>query len=234
MTGRTKGILGALVALVVVGGAAVWWFVLRDDAPERASLGDDTTTDVSVEAGATPDGTWVVAAGEGAGDDVFVGYRIEELFGGDTIKKTAVGRTPAVEGTLTIDGATVSDVEITADLTQLASDQGRRDGYLRGNALETDTVGEASFTLTEPIELSSAPAPGATVTATATGDLTLHGVTQPVEVEVEARWDGDTLRVAGSAPITLADFEIETPEISGFVAVDDAGEMEWELTFVPA
>ncbi len=227
MTGRTRGIVGAIVAVLVVGGATVWWFVLRDDAPERASLDDDAPTEVSVSAGETPEGTWTVAQG----DDVFVGYRMQELFGGDTIKKTAVGRTTGVTGTLTIEGTTISGAEVTADLAGLTSDQGRRDGYLAGNALETDTFGEATFTLTEPIELDAVPAVGETVTVTATGDLTIHGVTNAAEVTIEARWDGDTLRVAGGTPIVLADYGIEAPNVGGFVAVDDTGEMELELTF---
>ncbi len=227
MTGRTKGIVGAIVAVLVLGGAAVWWFVLRDDAPERASLGVGETTDVSVAEGDTPDGTWTVVAG----DDVFVGYRMDELFGGDTIKKTAVGRTSEVTGTLTVEGTTISDAEVTADLTGLTSDQGRRDNYLKANALQTDTFPDATFTLTEPIELDAVPAAGETVTTTATGDLTIHGVTNSVELTIEARWDGATLRVAGSTPIVLADYDIEAPNIGGFVAVDDNGEMELELTF---
>jgi hypothetical protein len=35
---------------------------------------------------------------------VFGGYRVQEQFGGDTVEHTAVGRTPAVSGTMQIGG----------------------------------------------------------------------------------------------------------------------------------
>ena len=68
-----------------------------------------------------PDGTWTVVTG----DNVFVGYRIQELFGGDSIKKTATGRTPAVSGTMTVQGNQITNVEITADMQKLKSDESR-------------------------------------------------------------------------------------------------------------
>ena len=71
-----KWTLVAVIAVVVLGGAAFWWFVLRGDAPERASLpvrGGDTTA-TSAGAGTAPagagtlDGTYRVSPGA----DVFV------------------------------------------------------------------------------------------------------------------------------------------------------------------
>ena len=73
------------------------------------------------------------------GDGVFVGYRVQELFGGATIKVTAVGRTPAVEGTMTVCGSQVTAADITADVTQLKSDKAHRDGQIKTRGLETNT-----------------------------------------------------------------------------------------------
>jgi polyisoprenoid-binding protein YceI len=224
----------ALIACVVVllaGGAAFWWFVLRDDAPERASLPVRTETDATSTSGppgssASPDGDWVVVTG----DDVFVGYRIQELFGGETIKKTAVGRTPAVTGTLVISDGAVTSVDITADVTLLESDSSRRDSFIRDDALETGTFTTATFTITEPIALPADLPVDQAIEVTVAGDLTLHGVTQPVELTLEASWNGSSISVAGGAPIVLADYGIEPPDIP-FVAVDDAGEFEMQLVF---
>ena len=83
-------------------------------------------------------------------------------------------------GTLTVDGTTITAAEFTADLTTLQSDEDRRDGQLGRQALETAQFPTATFVLTQPIELGEVPAEGATVEATATGDLTLHGVTKSV------------------------------------------------------
>lgn len=240
---KSARIIVVAVAVVVVLGGGLWFFVLRDTSPEVASLDAiDVPANVgtagsggpagtgAAQAPTTADGTWEVVAGE----DVFVGYRIQELFGGQTIEKTATGRTPAVEGQVVIDGTTISSATFTADVTQLASDEARRDAAVGTRGLETETFPEATFTLTEPITLASAPAVGEEITISATGDLTLHGVTEPVTLELTAEWTGAAITVAGSAPILLADFGIEVIEIPGFVTVADNGVLELQLVLQPA
>ena len=81
-------------------------------------------------------------------------------------------------GTLKIDGTTISDVSVTADLRTLKSDKEMRDNRIHSIGLESDKFPEAKFVLTEPIELAAVPAAGETVKADATGDFTLHGVTR--------------------------------------------------------
>ena len=56
---------------------------------------------------------------------------------------------------MTIDGTTVSDVTVTADLRDLTSDNSFRDGRIRSEGLESDEFPEAKFVLTEPIALPS-------------------------------------------------------------------------------
>lgn len=233
----------ALIACLVVvlgGGFAFYWFALRDTAPPEASLRtrEDTTTTVpdeaagSVTTAAAPDsadGEWVVLADDP--EAVFVGYRVLELFGGETVKKEAAGRTPIVEGTMVVDGAEVTDVDITADLTGLESDSSRRDGMVQGTVLQTSEFPEATFVLTEPVDLGGEPSLDAPVTTTATGELTVHGVTKEVTFELEARWNGDTIDVAGSTPVVFADFGITAPETPA-VSVDTEGTIELQLTFI--
>ena len=43
----------------------------------------------------------------------------------------------------------------------------------------------------------------------AIGRLQLHGVTRPITFTLDARWNGPTIDVVGSAPITLRDYRIE-------------------------
>ena len=115
---------------------------------------------------------------------------MQEQFAGESIEKTAVGRTIGVSGTMTIAGGQVTAVTIEADLTRLKSDQGRRDDYIRTRGLETNTYGTATFTLTEPIALPGDLPAGQQFDVTAVGDLTLHGVTKRVELPLQAQWDG--------------------------------------------
>lgn len=238
MSKNVKIGIAAVLAVIVVAGAGLWWFVLRDTAEPEASIDAVAGDDGEDAAGGgaadgtpdTVDGEWAVQQGE----TVFVGYRVAELFAGETIEKTATGRTPEVEGTMTIEGDTITSASLTADLTQLESDQGRRDAALRTRGLETERFPDSTFELTEPITLPSAPEVGETVAVTAVGDLTIHGETSPVEVALEAQWEGPSISVAGSTPIAFADFGMDAIEIAGFVSTDDEGTMELQLSFVPA
>jgi polyisoprenoid-binding protein YceI len=237
MQRSAKYALIAVIAVVVLGSLAFWYFILRSDAPERASLPSRDASAVSTTAPGgdgppaaasadTADGTWSLTAGEG----VFVGYRINELFAGESIEVTAVGRTPAVAGTMTVSGTTITAVDITADMTALASDSARRDNAIRSQGLETDSYPQATFTLTAPIELGSLPALNGTVDIVAIGELTLHGVTRVVEIPLQARWNGDSIDVAGGTRIVLADFDIVAIS-NPFVGISDNGEFEMQLTF---
>jgi len=229
MQKSAKYALIAVVAVILVGGAGFYWFVLRDDAPPKATLQTSPTTEGAATNVTSADGTWKVAPS----DNVFVGYRVQEVFAGETIKKDAAGRTPAVEGTITISGSTITAAEITADVTKLKSDRGARDNQIRGRGLQTDTFPQATFKLTQPVTLPSAPVKGQSVEFTATGELTLHGQTKTVEVPLKAQWDGGTINVAGSAPILFSDYGMEAPT-NGIVTVDDHGAFELQLTFIPA
>lgn len=226
------------VVLVAALGFGVWYFVFRDDAPPAVDLESATqsvTTDPErgSSADSAIDGTWTVDTSVGdlaAGTSSFVGYRVQEELA-SIGAKTAVGRTPAVEGTLTIDGTTVTSVEIIADLTMLTSDSSRRDGALRDQAIETGQFPDATFELTEPIELDAVPAEGKSITAEAVGTLTLHGVTRPVTIDLEAQLTDGVIVVTGQLPIAFADYDIDKPSAFSVLSVEDNGIMELQLFF---
>jgi len=221
---RLPLLIGLVVLVLALAGAGLWWFVLRDTAPPPAALPPSSGAPAGP---ATLDGTWQVTPGP----DVFVGYRIHEIFGGDALSRTAVGRTPAMSGTLTIAGTEVRSASVSADLTRLTSDEGRRDRYLRTAALETAAFPTATFRLTEPIPLSTALAPGQVQHVPAKGELTLHGVTRRVEIPLDARWDGSTIAVSGGLQVALGDYGVVRPDIGGLVSVDPSGRLELQLVF---
>ena len=70
---------------------------------------------------------------------------------------TATGRTDNVTATMTINGTTVSNITVTADLRDLKSDNDFRDGRIRSEGLESDQFPEAKFVLTSPITLAPCP-----------------------------------------------------------------------------
>jgi polyisoprenoid-binding protein YceI len=241
MSRRTMIWIAAGAVVLVVAGTALWWFVLRSDAPDPVSLDEAViaaggSTTVASESGEPPDDSGAQASGvEGdwsAAPDgrSFVGYRVNERLAGIGAV-TAAGRTTGVTGGLTIEGSTVTVVTIDADLTGLRSDDSRRDGALRRQALETDRFPTASFRLAEPISLPENASGGEPFAVNAVGDLEIHGVSNRVTIPLEAQLVGDAIAVAGSLEIQFADYDIEPPSAVIVLSVEDRGIMEFQLIF---
>jgi polyisoprenoid-binding protein YceI len=76
------------------------------------------------------------------------------------------------------------------------------------------------------------PLCGDTITVQANGELTLHGVTQPITITLESRYDGKNVQVVGHAPVAFSDYGIDVPTASELASVDDHGELELKLFFV--
>jgi len=226
-------LIGTAIVLLLVGGAVVLYLqVVRDDPDPRLGFTDsadaaapgDAGSDTSGTSGVPPrpadiEGTWVPVEGSQ------VGYRVMEDYLDGLGESEATGRTSAVTGSLAIDGTTVTEATFTADLTSLESNDPARDSQVQGRILNTDEFPDATFVLSEPIELAAAPAEGETVRADATGTLTLHGVTREVSFEAEGKALPDHLEVLATIPITFADFDIPNPS-NAVVRTRDNGELE--------
>ncbi len=226
MRRAVKLLAGAVVVIVLVAGGLFAWYLISDRAPAKPKL--SVTGPSSTGGPATPDGPWHVARRT----DAYVGYRIKELFGDTIIKHDVVGRTPTVSGRLAVTNGRVGTVTVSADLRDLESDRAARDSYIHDRALESDRFPTGRFTLTAPITLPGRAERGKAVHARATGKLLLHGVTHPITIDLDARWNGPTIEVVGSAPVELADYGIDPPD-TVIAKVDDHGAIEVKLVFVP-
>jgi len=242
-----KIIIAACAALVLAVGGVYAFILLRDDAPEALDAGDLgaalNPTTPTTPAGADPSATAAAqvtdtTAAVGAIDGVegvwniiqesTLGYRVSEVLGG--VDKEGAGRTNQVAGTLTIAGAAATAAEFTVDMASITSDSDRRDGQFRDRIMSTDDFPTSTFVLTAPIDFGTIPADGEQITATATGELTLRGVTNPVTFEVTAQIDGGRLGVLGSIPVLFSEYEIPDPS-NGFAVVKDNGLLEFVLVF---
>ena len=219
-----------VIAVVAVGGAALWYFALRSDAPERFTIEPTTPSSGSPSTTTPLTGSWTVGR-SADGKPSEAGYRVSERFASGALDVDAVGRTTDVTGTMTATGTAVTAADITVNVATLKSDRSQRDNKLRTTGLETDRFPTATFTLTQPIELGAATG---IVKTTATGTLTLHGVTKPVTIPIEATRTGEVITVVGAAPIVMADYGITPPSIAGFVSVADNGTLEMQVFFVRA
>jgi polyisoprenoid-binding protein YceI len=218
---RARIVVLAVVGVVVVlvaGGYAVL-ALTGDDAPPPPRL-----EGAPARAGGAPGraGRWHPVAPAGS----FVGYRVDERYLGVGVR-TAVGRTSAVTGSVTVHGDRVEGADLRADMTTVHSDQARRDDALRSRAIETDRYPSARFTLAGPVALGTRP-------RQARGTLTLHGRRAAIAVAVRGqRLSGDRLELVGSAPIRFANFAIEPPSVAGLVTVSDHGLLEFRLVLAP-
>ena len=238
---KLLGALSVLAIVGIVGAGALYYFVIRNDSPEAVSIDGAVqavrsgTPGSSINGTSGDDrdqalaGTWRVVQGANS----FTGYRVQEELAGIG-SATAVGRTSAVDGTLSFDGDRVTAVQITADLTQLKSDKAPRDGQLRRQAIETDKFPTATFVLTSPIDIKDAPEAGNKVTQKVDGKLTLHGVTKDVSLDAQGVIEGNQVIVVGSTPILFADYNIAKPQAQAVLGVDDKGIMEFQLVFAKA
>jgi polyisoprenoid-binding protein YceI len=230
-----KVVILAVIAAVIVVGVGGWWFFLRDDAPDKASADSvRETLDEETEgesASGTVDGTWTIDSSVGSFDDFsgnWAGYRIDEELG-NIGANTAVGRTPDVTGSITIAGNKVSEGSFEVNMTTLKSDKDLRDGQMKGRGLQTDTFPTATFRLTDPLTLPDNATSGGEVPFSAKGELTLHGVTKSVTLDLTAQFASGKIGINGSAPVTLADYDIEKPVGFSVVSVADGGTFEFQL-----
>ena len=219
-----RWIVGALIAVAVLGGAGFtfWYTQIRVESAPKASIKETPVDTASPDASA--DGAYTVQRGT----DTFLGYRAREVVFGRS--QTPTGRTPGVDGTLTVSGTTISDVGITADLTGLSTGEERRDARAQ-TALGTSEHPDATFELTEPITVGSEPVAGTKVSADATGDLTINGITKRVTFTLDALWNGATIQVAASPDIAFSDFGVDVGGFAPIATVEDAGQLDIQLTF---
>ncbi len=220
---RRRLLIGIPVLLVLGLAAVIGVFLLRGgNEPPPPAL--SAAPAGGGGGGAAGSGTYRVADGS------FVGYRVRETFASIGVTN-AVGRTRAVSGTVEVAGERLTAADLTADLSRLRSDEEARDEALRTRGIETDRFPRAEFELAEPV--AAAPPAGRRASATATGRLTLHGVTRPIRIALDAQRTGERLELVGDAPIRFADFDVEPPSVAGFVTVRDEGRLEFRLLLEP-
>lgn len=250
--GAVNGAALALVALLVVAlGAGLWWFLSSDepdavDLDAAASVLSTTTTAATEDLPPAPegtaedsadvgvDGTWTVdtTIGEFSFEDAsssFVGFRVAEELASIGAAE-AVGRTPEVTGAIEIEGTTLVSATIEADFTAIVSNDERRDNRIQG-ALDTDQFPTATFVLTEPADFGIIPGEGESISVTAKGDLTVHGITNPIELPLEARLIDGVIIVVGSTEVVFADHDVEAPTAVIVLSVEDRGQIELQLFF---
>jgi polyisoprenoid-binding protein YceI len=223
----------ALVAVAVVYGAILLWTKVINKPEDELSTDDlsaalvDTTiaTVTTVTTDTVADGVsgvWVATS------ESTLGYRVKEVLGG--VDTEGVGRTSAVDGSITIDGTTVVEGGFSVEVGSIKSDSSRRDGQFTGRIMDAATFPTASFVITQPIDFGTIPTDGQQITVEATGDLTLRGTTKTVTFPLTAEYSNGRVGVFGNIPIVFAEYGIPNPS-NQFVTTGDNGLLEFVLVF---
>jgi polyisoprenoid-binding protein YceI len=209
---------GLALAAIVAGGALVQ---AQDASPVPSP---------AAEAGI--DGTWSIDTEIGDFSDYsssWAGFRVAEVLEG-LGDVDAVGRTPAVSGSLEAEGSIIQSAVVEVDLTTITSDQPRRDPAIQ-RALDTVTFPTAVLETREPVDLGAVPVDGEPFTASVPGTLTIRGISQDVDIELNGQRVGDVVVVVGTLPVDFTAFDVTMPTAPVVLSVEDTGDLEWQLFF---
>lgn len=223
-----KLLLGAVgVAICAVGVPWIYINLIKDEAPEILTLESVATTiepgsETTLAPTSQIDGEWVATS------ESVVGYRVREIIFGQSTE--GVGRTNAITGTLVVTDSIVTAASFTVDMATLTSDSSRRDRQVSGRILDVASYPTATFELLDTIALTPESLEGAELTVTATGTLTLRGVTKEVSLPLVAKLVDGTISVNGSVEIVFAEWGIPDPSISA-ISVEDRGLLEFLVVF---
>jgi polyisoprenoid-binding protein YceI len=149
----------------------------------------------------------------------------------------AIGVTKEITGTLVVEpnGTIVRDSSrIVVNVTNLKSDQARRDNFIKRRTLETDKFTTVELVPTAFRGISARPAGGEPVTFSLVGDLTVHGTTRPTEWNVIAHAEGADIVGTATTAFTFKDMGLDQPRVPVVLSVADTIKLEYDFRFTPA
>lgn len=170
-------------------------------------------------------------------------FRVREQLAGVDFLNDAVGVTETVEGALLVrpDGTVdASQSRLTVDVRAFASDQDRRDNFLRKNVLETEKFPQAVFVprtlVGSPWPVADAKTPFPIVGFQLLGDMTLHGVTKPITWKVVATHNTAKGMVEGKAMTNFpfSTFSLTKPTFAFLLSVEDDIRLEIDFKMMSA
>ena len=151
-------------------------------------------------------------------------YEVGETFFQGNRFVTAIGRTKGVAGDILINLAEPAKSQIgdiVIDISQLQSDESRRDNFIRNNQLESSRYPQATFKTTAIEGLPAKVNVGDEVSFTMTGDLTVKETTKPVTWQVTLKLTEQGLSGTASTQVKMSDFGVGPIRIAMLATEDD-------------
>jgi polyisoprenoid-binding protein YceI len=194
--------LTGVVGLVVVIVAAVGLYITFQPVPAPLAL---PTLATSTPVGPL-NGAWRVGTGSVAG------FRLQQTVLG--FSNDIVGRTKSVSGAVTVVGNQVTSAKFSIELATI--EVGGKTEPQLAKSLDTASHPNATFTLSQPLTLTSAFTSGGVLTTTATGHLVMNGLSRAVSLKISGRRDGSTMLFTGLIPVEFSRWSIKSPAGFGF------------------
>lgn len=162
-------------------------------------------------------------------------YSIEETFlNQNNALNTAIGRTSAVQGQLSLNYADPTQSafgEFVVDISTLTSDRSMRDNRIRREWLESSKFPLATFTVKEVRNFPANPQEGQVIAFQLVGDLKIKETSREMTWDVTATLTGDKLTGVATIAFLLADFNIPVPNVAGILSVTDGLTVTLNFTF---
>jgi polyisoprenoid-binding protein YceI len=189
-----------------------------------------TTRPTLAQASDTLSARWVLAA---QGSEAR--YRVREQLAGFDFPNDAVGVTNDLTGVLVMGrkGSISPDgSEFRVQLASLATDNERRDNYVRRRTLEVERYPEAVLLPRRFIDLPSPLPDSGSASFQMEADLTLHGQTKPTVWDMTADFGPDSIVGLATTAFPFDTFGITIPQVARVLSVDDNIRLELQFRMV--
>jgi polyisoprenoid-binding protein YceI len=225
-----KKIVIAVVVIAVVAGVGLFILDKTIFAPAQVTTGVPVAP-----AGSAPlAGTGKLFKIDAAQSEAH--YEVSETFFQGNRLNLAIGRTKGIAGNVRVDFANAANSQIDTiviDVSQLTSDEDRRDNFIRRNALQSSQFPQVTFKPTKIEGLPASVKPGDQLTLKVTGDLTVKQTTKPVTFDVTLTANQDKVTGTGSTEIVLSDFGAGPIQIA-MLQTEDKAKLVFDFVAVPA
>ena len=215
MKKKTWALIGAGVVTVIAGAVAVFSLFGSGSDAEPITV---EPSEAVISGPFDANRTWIISAGS------LAGYQVDEILNGKAV--SVVGNTNQVSGKVTVADNFLTEATIEVDMASIETDSASRDAYFRSEIMSVNKFPKATFSLTEPVELTNLESGSGEVNVT--GDLTIAGKTLPYGSTLKFFRTEEGIVVTGTTPIKFEDFGIKAPSL-GFVKVDEMGRIEFKL-----
>ncbi len=163
-------------------------------------------------------------------------YEVGETFFQGNRFNLAVGRTKGIAGEVLVDFAHPANSQIgtiVIDVSQLTSDEGRRDNFIRNNGLQSAQFPQVTFKPTKIEGLPASVKPGDQLTLKVTGDLTVKETTKSVTFDVTLKTADNQLTGTATTEILLSDFGAGPIQLA-ILQTEDKAKLVFEFVALPA